>query len=68
MRHWPEVTLSLLQFANSAKQEDLKNKGAITADLGSDARASIAEKCTSTLEHLEEEKEVIDGTDYPKGE
>jgi NAD(P)-dependent dehydrogenase (short-subunit alcohol dehydrogenase family) len=36
--------------------------------LGSDARVSIAEKCTSTLQYLEEEKGVIDGTDYPKGE
>ena len=36
--------------------------------LGSDARASIAEKCNSTLEYLEKDKEVIDGTDYPKGE
>lgn len=36
--------------------------------LGSDARASIAEKCTSTLEYLEGAKDVIDSTDYPKGE
>jgi NAD(P)-dependent dehydrogenase (short-subunit alcohol dehydrogenase family) len=36
--------------------------------LGSDARASIAEKCESTLRYLEEEKGVIDSTDYPKGE
>lgn len=36
--------------------------------LGSDARAAIKEKCESTLEYLEREKGVIDGTDYPKGE
>ena len=36
--------------------------------LGSDAREAIAEKCTSTLKYLEEDKEVIDGTDYRKGE
>jgi NAD(P)-dependent dehydrogenase (short-subunit alcohol dehydrogenase family) len=36
--------------------------------LGSDARASIEEKCTSTLKYLAEEKDVIDSTDYPKGE
>lgn len=36
--------------------------------LGSDARATIKEKCESTLEYLEREKGVIDGTDYPKGE
>jgi len=36
--------------------------------LGSDARAAIGEKCTSTLKYLEEEKDVIDSTDYAKGE
>jgi len=36
--------------------------------LGSDAREAIGEKCTSTLRYLEEEREVIDSTDYPKGE
>jgi hypothetical protein len=36
--------------------------------LGSDARESIAGKCTETLKYLEDEKEVIDGTDYPKGD
>jgi NAD(P)-dependent dehydrogenase (short-subunit alcohol dehydrogenase family) len=36
--------------------------------LGSDARASIKEKCESTLRYLEEEKDLIDSTDYPKGE
>ena len=36
--------------------------------LGSDARASIEEKCTSTLKYLEEDKDVIDSTDYPKGQ
>jgi NAD(P)-dependent dehydrogenase (short-subunit alcohol dehydrogenase family) len=36
--------------------------------LGSDARESISGKCTEKLKYLEDEKEVIDGTDYPKGE
>lgn len=36
--------------------------------LGSDARAGIEDKCNSTLKYLSEEKDVIDGTDYPKGE
>jgi hypothetical protein len=32
--------------------------------LGSDCRAVIEEKCKSTLEYLEKNQEVIDGTDY----
>ena len=36
--------------------------------LGSDARAAIGEKCRSTLEYLEGAKDLIDSTDYPKGE
>jgi len=35
--------------------------------LGSDCRAVIGEKCTGTLEYLEREKGVIDGTDYEVG-
>jgi NAD(P)-dependent dehydrogenase (short-subunit alcohol dehydrogenase family) len=36
--------------------------------LGSDCRGVIEEKCRSTLEYLEKNKEVIDGTDYAEGE
>jgi NAD(P)-dependent dehydrogenase (short-subunit alcohol dehydrogenase family) len=36
--------------------------------LGSDCRAAIEDKCRSTLEYLEENKVVIDGTDYADGE
>ena len=36
--------------------------------LGSDCRAGIEGKCRSTLEYLEREKDVIDGTDREDGE
>lgn len=36
--------------------------------LGSDCRAGIQSKCEDTLALLEEWKEVIDSTDYPKGQ
>jgi len=36
--------------------------------LGSDCRAAIEGKCRSTLEYLERERGVIDGTDYDEGE